>query len=91
MRAGSIASAPGIGGVTASAPVATTSSSKGSSDSWPLPARTVSLRAARSIATTSQRMRTSIPRARCSSGLRLMSRSGSVTAPLTTYGMPQAE
>jgi hypothetical protein len=41
--------------------------------------------------TTSVRIRTSMPAARCWSGVRAISDASSSTAPLIQYGMPHAE
>jgi len=84
VRAVSVASTPGTGGGVAVAPVAMTSSSNGSSRSVrALRSCTVRVRAARSMAVTSWRMRTSMPLARCWSGERATRSSASDTRPAT--------
>jgi hypothetical protein len=73
-------------------PVAYTRSSKGSVPSAPLSrSRQLTDRRSRSMPTTSVRSRTSMPAARCWSGVRAISDSSFSTAPLIQYGMPHAE
>ena len=86
------ASKPSARGRIGTLPVATTSWSYASSYSRPVSrSRAVTRRAAVSMPTTSVRMRTSMPLARCSSGVRAMSSCSLPTAPPIQYGMPHAE
>src|SRR5690625_3499376 len=91
-----VASMPGMDGRFGTAPVATTSWSKGTGLSTgpsvaSATSRTATVRRSRSIPMASVCNRTSMPRARCCSGVRAIRSSRSWTAPLTQYGIPQAE
>src|SRR5947199_44040 len=89
------ASAPATCGRDGTAPVATTSWSKGSSRSASASSaarsRTRTRRRFTSMATTSWPVRTSMPLRRCSSGVRATRSSTSDTRSPTKYGMPHAE
>jgi hypothetical protein len=57
----------------------------------PAASRTSTVRACGSIATTSERSRTSSPLRRCASGVRATRSGQSGTSPATQYGMPHME
>lgn len=86
------ASIPGSCGRSGRAPVAITSLSKPVQASVPDSRSRVRTRCpGTSSSVTSVRIRRSMSRARCSSGVRAISSSRSSTSPPTQYGMPQAE
>jgi len=84
------ASKPGACGRIGTLPVAYTRESQPCSYSLPPDSRAVTVRAARSIATTSVQVRTSMSLARCCSGVRAISSASEPTAPPIQYGMPHA-
>lgn len=87
------ASIPGRPGRRGRAPVASTSLSKPVHDARPPSSSSLKRTRprSRSSSVTSQRIRRSMSRARCSSAVRAISASGPSTSPPTQYGIPQAE